>query len=473
MDINDVAAGLGARTRAFLQRATQGGHELRIESKGEVVRDGSALGRRLMVLGLSAVAASISVDSAGQGAGDIAVLQVSLNGQSVHADPYIGSLTDAAPPPVSGAKADEPDQQLVEALALCSPGLSDIDPKLLLSAYRYTSGWQSSTTAMRAEALRGLAQAYAEVTVWAAESGRSLELGVAAYCQARDGWRDQIVRWDAAATQRDDPREFYSGVVQEHRKSLYSNVVQAQWEYLANHSIASSLVDSGLLLKVGGDYRGWVSAIGSVARGVADATGDSRTQAATRGATGLLNAGSSAARGMERIGEGYGAARRVDQVGRSISDLARLGRSAERLLDGPKGPSARRPDGAQRHSGVRSGPGYSRDGLSVDARDMARLGDAARRMGFRVSLVPLTGEPIPADHPTVKATYSQDPVIARQEAQRNLAEVARLHEYAQASGMNVRFDSMYDEYGRLADAVRDREQGGQRSLRPGDGSRGG
>ncbi|WYX33241.1 hypothetical protein WJ976_32715 (plasmid) [Achromobacter denitrificans] len=363
-------------------------------------------------------------------------------------------------------------RELIQGLAHCSPGLETIEPSLLLTAYRYSAGWRDVSSTDRAGALVQLARTYADLSTWAARSGRSLELAIAAYCQNSQDWYGQVMKWDSAAARQDDPREFYRGVVLEHRARLYSNVVQAQWEYEANEKLAGSLAQQGLQLKVRGDYSGWVSAVGSVARGVAEVAGSPKSQAVVRGATSLASSGAYAARGLGRVGDAQGAQRRIDLAGRSISDIARLGRSADRMLEGasraygsPKqdGTAARAPRPAERTTGV----------VSPDARAIGMISDAAQRMGFQVSLSPLTGEPIPRDHATVIATHNTDSAVARQAAQRNLAEVATLHEYARASGIRLSFDLMYREYAQLADAVQERARQVSHQSRPGDRPRGG
>lgn len=71
------------------------------------------------------------------------------------------------------------------------------------------------------------------------------------------------------------------------------------------------------------------------------------------------------------------------------------------------------------------------------------------------------------------ATHNPNSAVAREAAQRNLAEVATLHEYARASGIRLSFDLMYHEYAQLADAVHERERQVSRQSTSGDRPRGG
>ncbi|ADP20171.1 MULTISPECIES: hypothetical protein [Achromobacter] len=472
MAINELSSGIGSRTISFLQRAAEAGHEVRVETKGTIVRDAHALGRRLLILGFAASVSAAGTNAAAEEDLRLAPPRVSINGDLVHPDSMLARLVQSEESEDDAGEEVLQNRELIEGLAQCSPGLETVEPSLLLTAYRYSAGWQDVSSSARAGALVQLAQTYADLSTWAANSGRSLELAIAAYCENSQDWQGQVMKWDSAAAGQDDPREFYRGVVLEHRARLYGNVVQAQWEYEANEKLASSLAEQGLQLKVRGDYSGWVSAVGSVARGVAEVTGSSKSQAIVRGATSLASSGAYAARGLERVGDAQGAQRRIDLAGRSISEIARLGRSADRMLDGASrangsqkkdGPAVRAPRAEERPIGV----------VSPDARAIGMLSDAAQRMGFQVSLSPLTGEPVPRDHATVIATHSTDTAVARQAAQRNLAEVATLHEFARASGIRLSFDLMYQEYAQLADAVQERDRQVGRQLKPGDRPRGG
>ncbi len=398
MALNELFSGIGSRTAGFLQRAAERGIEVRVETKGAVVRDTHALGRRLIILGFAASIGAVGVNATGIADSALAPPKVRVNGDLVQPDPMLARLVH-----VGGSEREArievlQHRDLIQGLAHCSPGLEKIDPALLLTAYRYTAGWQDFSSPERAGDLFQLAQ--------------------------------------------------------------------------ANEKLAGSLSEQGLQLKVRGDYSGWVSAVGSVARGVAEAAGSPQSQAVVRGAASVASSGAYAARGLGRIGDAQGAQRRIDLAGRSISDIARLAKSADRLLaGGPRangsekkdGPSARAPRPAERAAG----------GLSPDARAIGVLSDAAQRMGFHVSLSPLTGEPVPKDHATVIATHNSDFAAARQAAQRNLAEVATLHEYARASGIHLNFDLMYREYAQLADAAHERERQASRHTSTGDRPRGG
>lgn len=398
MALNELFSGIGSRTAGFLQRAAERGIEVRVETKGAVVRDTHALGRRLIILGFAASIGAVGVNATGIADSALAPPKVRVNGDLVQPDPMLARLVH-----VGGSEREArievlQHRDLIQGLAHCSPGLEKIDPALLLTAYRYTAGWQDFSSPERAGDLFQLAQ--------------------------------------------------------------------------ANEKLAGSLSEQARQLKVRGDYSGWVSAVGSVARGVAEAAGSPQSQAVVRGAASVASSGAYAARGLGRIGDAQGAQRRIDLAGRSISDIARFAKSADRLLaGGPRangsekkdGPSARAPRPAERAAG----------GLSPDARAIGVLSDAAQRMGFHVSLSPLTGEPVPKDHATVIATHNSDFAAARQAAQRNLAEVATLHEYARASGIHLNFDLMYREYAQLADAAHERERQASRHTNTGDRPRGG
>ncbi|WMD23994.1 hypothetical protein RAS12_30645 (plasmid) [Achromobacter seleniivolatilans] len=473
MAIEEIVSGMGSRTRAFLQRAVEGGHEIRVEGNGAVVRDPYALGRRLAVLGLAAAVASVAGHEAQDAAPELAPPKVSINGNQVKLDPFLARLLHPEPAEtIIDGDMQSQSKELIQELARCSPGLAALDPTLLLNAYRYTMGWQSSTSAEMAGELRQLAQNYAELSIWAADSGRSVELAIAAFCQQGQDWRSQLAAWDETAARDAEPRGVYRDVVLEYRARVYSNVIQAQWEYQANANLAGSLADQGLQVKIRGDYRGWVSAIGSVAQGVAEAAGGPQTRAVVRGVTGLASSSASAARGMERVTEVQGAQRRVDLAGRSISEIARLGRSADRLLEGA---SKARGTPKKQEPTLRAPVASSRapSALSMDVKSIGAVSEAAKRMGFHVSLSPLTGEPLPKDHSTVTATLNPDSGIARQAAQRNLAEVATLHEFSRAAGLRIDFDLMYSEYAQLADAIVERERQRGRYATPANGSRGG
>lgn len=469
---NELSSGIGSRTAGFLQRAAERGVEVRVETKGAVVRDTHALGRRLIILGFAASIGAVGANATGNAESALAPPKVRVNGDLVQPDPILARLVHLGGFESEARNEVLQHRDLIQGLAHCSPGLEKIDPSLLLTAYRYTAGWQDFSSPERAGDLVQLAQTYADLSTWAAKAGRSLELAIAAYCQKGKDWHGQILKWDSAAARQDDPRALYRDVVLAHRARLYGNIVQAQWEYEANEKLAGSLAEQGLQLKVRGDYSGWVSAVGSVARGVAEAAGSPRSQAAVRGAASLASSGAYAARGLGRVGDAQGAQRRIDLAGRSISDIARLAKSADRLLaGGPRangsekkdGPSARAPSPDERAAGR----------LSPDARAIGVLSDAAQRMGFHVSLSPLTGEPVPKDHATVIATHNSDFAAARQAAQRNLAEVATLHEYARASGIHLNFDLMYREYAQLADSAHERERQASRHTSTGDRPRGG
>lgn len=465
-----LSGSAGPRTLAFLRSAAERGDSLEVRTSGDVVSDSLALGRRLMILAMAAGMAAVSSSPNVNEPPELTSLEVSVNGARVEPDPFLSKLIQTSSTPDDTDEGGPIDHELLAGLTRCSPGLERIAPQLLLIAYRYTAQWQPRVTHGHTEAIRALAQAYAEVLTWSADSGRSQELGIAAYCHNTSDWRQQIEQWDMYAAQQEDPRAFYRSLVSQHRVNIYRNVAQAHWEYQEHHRIFDALPGAGLAVKVRGDYRGWVSAIGSVARGVAEVAGDRRSQDFVRGATGVAYSGAATARGLERVGEAASIYGRVDMAGRSISDLARLGRNADRLLGAEKGSAEARRSQPRKSQSAAAHP---RGAVSKDAHAIASLSEAAQRMGYRVSLIPLTGEPIPRDHPTVLATQSADIQIARQEAQRNLAEVAALYEIARATGMQVDFDPMFQQYAALADDVRTREVESARISYPSAVQRGG
>lgn len=342
MAINELSSGIGSRTAGFLRRAAEGRHEVRIETKGAVVRDDHALGRRLIILGFAASVGAMGVTATGEVHPELAPPKVRINGDVVRPDPMLARLVFIGGSEVDAGDETLQNRELIQGLAQCSPGLGKVEPSLLLTAYRYTAGWQDFSSPERVGDLVQLAQTYAELSAWAAKAGRSLELAIAAYCQKGQDWHGQVMKWDSTAARHDDPRALYRDVVLDHRARLYRNVVQAQWEYEANEKLAGSLAERGLQLKVRGDYSGWVSAVGSVARGVAEAAGSPKSQAVVRGAASLASSGAYAARGLGRIGDAQGTQRQIDLAGRSISDIARLAKSADRMLGGGLGPAARR-----------------------------------------------------------------------------------------------------------------------------------
>lgn len=435
-DLN-LTSKLGPRTAAFLRRAVEQGTSVQIETYGEPVCNVGRLARKLAIIAFAATAAG-PIQEQGATVGDslITVPAITIDGQPAwhgHASDALQGLSHRTD------LVGEGEAMTIKAIAACTPALADVTPAII--AHGYEAMLQVDPT----PSFKALLAAFGEMRTWAANSGRNVEVALAAYCRMPSDWRGQIRTWDDAvrdlADRPDQARAFIRDVVLNHRVAVYREVAQAQWEYEAHASTATYIQRHGLIRHVGANYSDWVSAIAAVGRGVAELAGDRRASDVARGISGVGHSSSSAVRALGAIGDGRTVADQAVRAGRSLADLARVGREVREAY------------GRMDNKEVLS----HRSPRNREVTTLRFYSDAAKRGGYRVSLAPLAGQALPSGHPSVVATQDTNILRAKAAAERNLMEVVRLDEYGKAHGVHMDFGAMYREYGRLADGVRERD----------------